>query len=132
NPLILGARHHDVRVVVEIFEAEFLICKEAQSPDGQEIDVTLAQFTAQCVRFVNREEMKHDSWITPGEPLDDGRNERPGEEAAASDPHIPSRRIGEVFNILHALPQFVEDGGAAFEERSAIDRRLGTMTVAFK
>ena len=50
----------------------------------------------------------------------------------ASDPHFPGRRVREEFNVLHALPQFVENGGAAFEQRSAVDRRLGAVTVAFK
>src|SRR6266436_4813621 len=49
-----------------------------------------------------------------------------------ANPHFPGRRIGEEFNVLHALPQLVEDDGTAFEQRSTVDRRLGAMTVAFK
>jgi hypothetical protein len=52
--------------------------------------------------------------------------------AIAPNPHFAGRGVGEEFDILHAVPQFVEDGDAAFEQGSAVDRRLGTMTVAFK
>src|SRR5262249_32623127 len=90
NPPISRTRHDDERVVVKVFEAKYLIRKEAQSACDQDIDLTLAQFTVQCVRF--RNEMKRDSRITLGEPLDDGRNEGAGEKGAASDPHFPSRR----------------------------------------
>ena len=35
-------------------------------------------------------------------------------------------------DVPDALPQLVKNGGATLEQRSAIDRRLGTMPVAFK
>src|SRR5215467_15344190 len=50
----------------------------------------------------------------------------------AANPDFPGRRIGEEFNVLHALPQLVEDDGTASEQRSTVDRRLGAMTVTFK
>src|SRR6516162_8119408 len=36
---------------------------------------------------------------------------------AGSDPQFPRRRIGEEFDVLDALPQLVEHGDAAFDER---------------
>ena len=60
--------------------------------------------------------MKHDAWITPGEPFNDGRNKARGQKGDASDPHFPSRRVGEKFDALHALLQLVEGYDAVIEQ----------------
>ena len=71
NPWILHARHNDVRVLVEDFDAKLLICDRAECPCDQEINVTLAQLTVQRV-VSSGHEMKHDTRIALGEPIDDG------------------------------------------------------------
>src|SRR6266404_3608244 len=131
NPLILRARRDDIGVVKEKFEVQSLVCSGAESPYDQEIDVTLAQFTAQWLQICGHE-MKHDARIAPGEPIDDGRNEACGQNGGASDPHFPSRRIGEKLDVLHRLAQVIEYGHSAIEQGATVLGRLDALGVALK
>src|SRR5882762_6214391 len=74
--------------------------------------------------------MKHDSRITLGEPLDDGRNEGRGENGAACDPHFPRRRVGEKLDVFDALAQVIEYGHPAIEQRATVRGRLDALAVA--
>ena len=51
-------------------------------------------------------------------------------EGAASDPHFPSRRVGEKLDVLHALAQVVEYGRSAIEQRATVLGRLDPLAVA--
>src|SRR5262249_1200178 len=93
NPRVSASRPGDAWGLVERFEFKFLVSKAVRSPCNQEIDITLAQFTVQFVRFLRRDEMKRDARITRAEPLDDGRNEDFGVIGGASDPHFASARV---------------------------------------
>ena len=128
---ILCARRDHISIIKEKFEAQSLIRKRAQPACNQEIDVTFAQFPMQGFRLSGHD-MKHDAWKAAGKPVDNRRHEGRGQNVVASDPHVASLGVGEEFNVLHALPQLVEDGDASLEQRSAIGRRLGAMAVAFK
>ena len=45
---MLCAGHNDVWIIEEKFEIFSFVCKRAQFPRDQEIDVTLVQITVQC------------------------------------------------------------------------------------
>jgi hypothetical protein len=60
----------------------------------------------------------------PGKPLEYGRNDRGCDGLGRPDPRFSGGWVGEEIDVLHALPQFVEDRDAAFDEASAIGCRL--------
>src|SRR5262245_30096537 len=76
--------------------------------------------------------MKHDVWVALREPINNGRNKARSQYRAASDPQFSGSRIGQKYDILDALTELIEHGGAALRQGGAIDGRLGTVTVAFK
>src|SRR5215468_8380081 len=76
--------------------------------------------------------MKDDSRILLREPLDDGRNEGPGVNGAASDSHFSSRWVGKKLDVLHGLVQVVEHGRSASEQRSTVGSRRHTPGVAIE
>jgi hypothetical protein len=47
--------------------------------------------------------MKHDTRITPAEPIGDSGNEACGEWRDASDPHFSCSRVRQKLDILHTL-----------------------------
>jgi hypothetical protein len=47
-------------------------------------------------------------------------------------PHLPSRRVGEKLDVLHALTEFIEDRHSAVEQRTAVLRRLYPAPMAIK
>jgi tripartite-type tricarboxylate transporter receptor subunit TctC len=106
-----------------------LVAEAAPFPCNQEIDATLVKVTVQGVCFVRRDEMKHDSRITPGEPIDDGSNEGFAGIDGASDPYFASARVGEKLDLFHALAQVIEYGCAAIEERATVFGRRDPMAV---
>ncbi len=107
HPRIMRAGRDDIGVIGEKFEIQ---CSSARGPNlrsDQEIDVTFAQFSVQCLHMSGHE-MKHDARIAPREPLDDGGNEACGQQGAASIRTSPVRRVGEKLDILQRLAQVIE------------------------
>ena len=100
--LLLAFPEPDGSLSRQTLEALSLVCKGAESPCDQEVDVTLVQLTVQCFRICGHE-MKHDARMAPGEPIDDGGNEAHGPKGVASNPHFPGRRVGEKLDVLHRL-----------------------------
>lgn len=76
--------------------------------------------------------MKHDAWVTPGEPIDHRGNEACGERRDAPDPHFSSGGIGEKLDVLHALSQVVKNRHSAIEQRPTIFGRLDPLAVAIQ
>src|SRR5689334_21096232 len=86
----------------------------------------------QCVRFISRDEMEHDSRTTLGETLDDGRSVAPGENGATSNSYFSGRRVGQKFNLPCALSQIIEYGHAAIEQRPTALSRLDAAGVTIE
>src|SRR5258706_485802 len=97
--------------------------------EAGKIDVTLAQLPMQCLRLPGHD-AKHDAGKAPGQPIDNRGHEARGQNVVASDPHVAGLGVGQEFDVLHALPQLVEDSDAALEQRSAVARRLSAVAVA--
>ena len=98
-------------------------------PCDQEIDVTLTQFTVQCLHLFGHE-MKHDARIAPGKPIDDGGNKARCQEGIAPNSHFPSRRVGEKLDVLHRLAQVIEHGHSTIEQRATVRGRLYALWAA--
>jgi len=49
-----------------------------------------------------------------------------------ADPHFSGGRIGQEFDVPDALPQFIEGGHAALQQRGAVDRRLDALRASFE
>ena len=76
--------------------------------------------------------MKNDARITPGEPVDDGGDEACRERGGGSDPHFAGGRVGEEFDVLHALPQLIEGGMAAVEHGAPVLGEFDAARVSLK
>ena len=76
--------------------------------------------------------MERDARIAAGELIDDCRNQTGGHEVAASNPHLPGRRVCEKLDVLHTLAQAIEDGRAAIEQRAPIFSGLDALPVAIE
>src|SRR5207253_9127067 len=63
-------------------------------------------------------QLKNQLRMPSGELIDDGRYQSTSYGFIASNAQLARSRVGEKFDLLHALPQLVEDGHAAFAERS--------------
>src|SRR4030088_2465702 len=74
--------------------------------------------------------MKHEARIASREPIDETRDKARGQQGAASDPHFPSRRIGEKLDVLHRLAQAIEGGRSAVEQGAPVSGRFYTLRAA--
>src|SRR6516165_9347369 len=77
-------------------------------------------------------DVTHDPRMPIAQAFDNGRKRSRHEYFAASDPNLSSGRIGEEFDLLHALPQVVEHRIAAPRQRPAIHGRLDALRVSIK
>ena len=76
--------------------------------------------------------MTHDARISSRQSVDHSCDESGAPTDRRRDPDFPRRRVGEEFNVLHALPQFIEYGNAAPDERAAVRRRRNAARAAIK
>ena len=67
-----------------------------------------------------------------GELLDDSKDGSGRHSLRASDPQFSDRRIGEEFDVLHALSKLIERRETPFDENAAIRRRLNAAWTAFE
>src|SRR5437763_12107958 len=66
------------------------------------------------------------------ESVDNPRGEPCGQRVDASDTDIAGRRIGEGFDLSHALPQLIERGKPMSEHRMTVCGRFDTLSAALK
>src|SRR5262245_19329165 len=85
----------------------------------------------QCVR-PRGHKTKNDARTAPREPIDNGRYETGGTGQCVPDPYLAGCRIGEKFDVLHSLTQFIEYGDSAIQQRPAILSRLDTLALAIE
>src|SRR5262245_13935372 len=95
----------------------------------QEIDSALAQISPLQLARPARHDMNHNARMAPGKPIDDGRYEARGQRGCGSDPYCARGRIGEEFDVLHALPQLIEGRVTAVEHGAAELRELDAARV---
>ncbi len=106
------------------------MCQRLQYPGDQEIEIAFPKLGAWRVPHLH--ELDLDTGIAAGEPIDDDGNEAPGQKMGASDPDLPRRGIGEKLDGLQALPEVIEDGHAAIEQRAAAFGRFHALAVAIE
>ena len=122
-------RGDDIGVIKKRLEVHSLVCSGRESTHDQEIDIALAQFTAQWLQICGHE-MKYDARIAPRQPVDDGRNKARRQNGGASDPDFAGHGVGEKLDVLHRLAQVVECGHTAIEQGAAILGRRDALVVA--
>jgi hypothetical protein len=71
--------------------------------------------------------MKDGTRMLPGHAVDNGRYKTCRHGFGASYSQFSSCGIGEEFEFSDALPKLVENGGAAFEQGTAVDRGLDSL-----
>src|SRR5262245_57978887 len=64
------------------------------------------------------------------EPLHGGGDKSRQQRLSATDPQLAGDWIGEKADFLDACPHVIEDGDAALEQRTAIERRLDALRAA--
>src|SRR5262249_33231215 len=75
-------------------------------------------------------DIEHNAWIATGEPID-YRKSRPGRRAlGATDPQLSRRRVGQEFDVPHALSDFMQDRAARLDARAAVVRRFDAAPAA--
>src|SRR5579871_5322756 len=98
---------------------------EVDKPRDHELDLALGE-----VAIKRQDRRGHDienhARMLPCEPVDDGQNRAAGRVLATSDPQFAGRRIIEEFDVLHALPEFIECGKPALDDRLAILRDMNS------
>src|SRR5262245_37078736 len=76
--------------------------------------------------------MKDDARIAPREPIDDCRYETGRTGQCVPNPHLPSRRVGEKLDVLHALTQLIEYSDSTIEQSTTVLSRLDTLALAIE
>ena len=76
--------------------------------------------------------MMHDARIASRQSIDHGCDEPDAPPHRRRDPDFPGRRVGEEFDVLHALLQFIEYRNAAPDERAAVRCRRDAARAAIK
>jgi hypothetical protein len=84
-----------------------------------DIHFSLFQGPSGCNR-IDVENLKGETGISPGEPIDNAGNETHRDSDRSSNPHFSRRRIGEKFYVLDALPKLIERRSPSNDERAAI------------
>src|SRR5262245_10627276 len=76
--------------------------------------------------------LKHDTRIAPGEPINHGGNEARGQIGIASDPHFPGGRVSKKFEVLYRLSQLIEHSYSAIEQDATVFGRLNSLRIAIE
>jgi hypothetical protein len=76
--------------------------------------------------------VEDDARVPAGEPVDHRQHRPGGDRLGAPDPQLARRRIGEEFDVLHALAQLVENRDAAPDDGLAVLRRRDAPGAAFE
>ena len=63
-------------------------------------------------------------------PIDESRNKARCEQGGASDPHFPSRRVGEELDVLRRLAQTIEHSHSAIKQGATVLGRIDALGVA--
>jgi hypothetical protein len=74
----------------------------------------------------------HHARVATEDAVDHGRAEGGRHRDRGADAHFAGRRVGEKFDVLHGLAQFVEHHQAAIEQRAPVDRRLDALRRAIE
>src|SRR5262249_61545774 len=118
----VGAGNHQHRLLVQRLQANVLEAlgfwrlKAKANLNGA---VTQSHMEREPVRD---DDVVDHAWILAREPIDYREHDALGEACAAPDSHLTGRRIGEEFDILHALIDLVEGSDATPPERATVVR----------
>jgi len=116
---------------IQIIGEEFLVVGLHQQ-EHSDIDGSFAQsrgFRCQRAQLLDVQDYPR---IGLRKPMNDGWKDGSRKCFLASDPHLSHGRIGQEFDVPHALPEFVERCVAAGEQRTAVFRRLDAPRAAIK
>src|SRR5262249_32994916 len=89
---------------------------------SREFDIAFRQISVERL-ITAYDDMKEHAWIFPRQAIAHGRNDRHHDRIGRSNADLALGWIGEEIDVLHALPQIVEDRDAALRERQAVGRR---------
>ncbi len=120
NPGVPYSRGYDKGIVVKNFRVQMILGDQGKHPANYQIDGAIFESAAR-IRFRPRQNVEDDARKPAREPLDDCRHKTDSRGKAACYSDFARRRIGEEFDVLHGLPQLIEDGNSAIKQRASID-----------
>src|SRR5260370_32325783 len=130
RPGILDPRYDKNRLREKKFALKMIIGRR-YGEGARHHQVHLALLEDQSGRIADSQ-MTHDARIASRQSVDHGCDESGAPTDRRRDPDFPRRRVGEEFDVLHALLQFIEYRNAAPDERAAVRRRRDAARAAIK
>src|SRR5262245_21332275 len=129
---MLGTRHHEIRVIEQMFEAQLFVRNGAPPACDEKINISREKLALQLLRCFRAHETKYHARIAPRNPFDDSGDEARGMMVAASDPNFPGLRIGEELDVPYSLAQVIKHRNSTVKQSATVSGRLDAVRVAIQ
>src|SRR5262249_10832665 len=109
-----------------------LFCKRAWHATNDEVDIALAQFAKFLRDDLRLNDIDQHTRILARKPVNDRRHQSSRDDGNTADSHFAGGGIGQEFDRLYTLFEFIEGGEAVIKQGTAVDRGLDTVAAAIE